>query len=135
MNSIQTIGAWILLGLGISLLGRALFRYFQPWRKLHEEEHHHTVTLGFLAGLVPCTSGWALILTVISLDQVKWMLPIVLIFGLGIFLFLVVLSALILKFRNVLAKKIPWIAKISPILSGTLIILVACTALVGTYWR
>jgi ABC-type nickel/cobalt efflux system permease component RcnA len=135
MNSIQTIGAWILLGLGISLLGRALFRYFQPWRKLHEEEHHHTVALGFLAGLVPCTSGWALILTVISLDQVKWMLPIVLIFGLGIFLFLVVLSALILKFRNVLAKKIPWIAKISPILSGTLIILVACTALVGTYWR
>ena len=135
MNSMQTLGAWILLGLGIFLLGRALFRYFQPWRELHDGCHRHTVTLGFLAGLVPCTSGWALILTVISLDQVKWMVPIILIFGLGIFLFLLILSALILKFRNVLTKKMPWIVRISPILSGSLIILVACIALKVAYWR
>jgi ABC-type nickel/cobalt efflux system permease component RcnA len=129
MNSIQTIGAWILLILGAVLFGRALYRYVYPWQAWHEAPHHHTVTLGFLAGLVPCTSGWALILTVISLDQTKWIVPVVLVFGLGIFLFLMIFSALVLKFRTVLTRKMPRLVRISPILSGLLIVLVACIAL------
>ncbi|MBN2534547.1 MAG: hypothetical protein JXB88_16810 [Spirochaetales bacterium] len=83
------------------------------------------VILGFLTGLAPCPFGWALLMMLLSIGRIEMVPIIILIFGLGIFCFLFIVSVVIFIVRYVAFDIFSVISKYSRLVSGILLLLFA----------
>lgn len=104
---------------------------------IHHHEHHDSkkkiMTLGFLAGLAPCPTAWALFSVLIALKLYYYAFISVLSFSIGLVLTLLVMSLIFVKAKRLL-KFIPLEIKGYPllrILSGALITLTGILMLFG----
>ena len=81
--------------------------------------------LGFIAGIAPCAIGWSIMIILFSLNKEAWILPSVIVFGLGIWSSLFLLSIIILKSKKLLTNKFQKFTKYSSALSAILLLAVA----------
>ncbi len=80
------------------------------------------VLLGFLTGLAPCPFGWAIILLLMSLGKVQLVPIIIAIFGLGIFIFLLIVTVGFFIARSVASRLFTTYARYSQLISGILLL-------------
>ncbi|MCK5416072.1 hypothetical protein KAI92_01440 [Candidatus Parcubacteria bacterium] len=119
IGMIQKAGAYILLAIAIFYLIQSL----KPKRFC--KRYKSGSMLGIIAGLAPCTIGWALMITIISIDKVNWLIPVIAIFGLGIFSTLSLFSFLILKFKNKIIGDSEKLSKYASIVSSLMLLAIA----------
>jgi ABC-type nickel/cobalt efflux system permease component RcnA len=81
------------------------------------------VLMGLLVGLAPCPFGWAIILLLMSIGKLSMVPVIILIFGLGIFTFLFLVSIGFFIARGVVSKIFEQYARYSQLISGILILI------------
>lgn len=86
--------------------------------------------LGFLTGLAPCPFGWAIFFLLLGLSKDQVIHPfmigaIILIFALGIFIFLFFYAVVIYKGRNLLFSRFKNIEPVSVFISGFFLFLFA----------
>ncbi len=118
---IQKAGAYILLAVALFYLVQNLLP------KKSCRRYKSGGVLGIIAGLAPCTIGWALMIMIISIDKVNWLIPIIVVFGLGIFSTLVVFSYLIIKLKDKIIGDSERISKYAGIASSLVLLIIALT--------
>jgi len=127
---LKLVGGSGLLVISVYLIFRGVKNIRNP-RRQHQHTHQDeqqpktrgAAVMGFLAGLVPCTYGWALLMMILSLGRFA-MIPFVLLpFALGIFTFLVVLAAGIMILRYVVIDLFSRFQKYSYLVSGILLLI------------
>lgn len=87
--------------------------------------------VGFLAGIAPCPFGWAILMLLLSFGRVDLITPVIIVFGLGIIVFLLLYSALIIYGKGKVYGRFNKIIPYSGLASGVLII--TFTVLYGYY--
>ena len=117
---VQKIGVYVLLVVSIFML----IRQFHPQKTLPHSPKKGVI-LGIIAGLAPCTIGWALMITIITLNQINWMIPIIIVFGAGIFTSMMTLSFIVLKLKKKLFSKSFGLMRLAPILSSLILFIIA----------
>lgn len=120
MSLIQEIGAYLLLVIAIFYLINNL----RP-RKESVINYKNATILGIIAGLAPCTIGWALMIAIISINKTEWLVPIIIVFGLGIFSTLLVFSFVLTKLKDRIYKKSIDISRYAGIASSLLLLIIA----------
>lgn len=80
------------------------------------------VLLGFLTGLAPCPFGWAIILLLMSLGKLQLVPVVIAIFGLGIFIFLLIVTVGFFIARSVASRIFDRYARYSQLISGILLL-------------
>ncbi len=120
INTIQTVGAFVLLGIAVFYLLRNMFP-----KKIKIGVKRKGPILGVIAGLAPCTIGWSVMIAIISLGKINWIVPIILVFGLGIFTTLVVFGFVVLKVKEKIINKRKNIARTASIISALLLLVVS----------
>jgi len=80
------------------------------------------LVLGFLTGLAPCPFGWAILMILLSLGRPDLIPPVIIVFGLGIFSFLLLLTLGIMFFRAVVMDLFSKFSRYSRLVSGTLLL-------------
>ncbi len=78
--------------------------------------------LGFITGLSPCLMGWSIFMMILSTRNLWSLFPIIISFGLGIFLALSLLVVVIGKSRKMLYGRFTVIQEVSPIISSLLLL-------------
>ena len=140
------IASWLLLR-EISRLSICFYRSRLPkpdhHHHHHSHPHHHTsethistrgqLTLAFLEGLAPCPTGWALLFLVVALGQFWLIVPLVGAFAIGIGLVLTVLLLFLLRFRDLVQKRVAWFGTIAPLLSASFLLLISLILLRNLY--
>lgn len=81
--------------------------------------------LAVIAGLAPCTIGWGIMVALITLDKFAWIVPIILVFGLGLFTSMMILSFFIIKIKNNTLLKNSYFLRYAPVLSSALLFCIA----------
>lgn len=94
-----------------------------------ESQQPHTLkeqlALGFISGLAPCIFGWSIFMLIIATGNSWWLVPVILAFGFGIFIALLVVVFIVTRLRNTAYGKFQKFAKISPLLSGIFLFIYA----------
>jgi hypothetical protein len=80
------------------------------------------VGLGFLTGLAPCPFGWALLMMLLSLNRIGWIPVVIVVFGLGIFVFLMIIAMAISVGRYVITDLFKGIERYAQLVSGVLLL-------------
>ena len=123
---IQRYAIYSLLLISFFMLIKNLF-----FQKTSKETKHKGKILAIIAGLAPCTIGWGIMVALITLDKFAWIVPIILVFGLGLFTSMMVLSFVILNVKiNLLAKNEHFL-RYAPVLSSGLLFCIALFLLSG----
>ena len=78
--------------------------------------------LGFVTGLAPCLMGWSIFMVIMSTGNLWSLFPILLSFGLGIFVALAIVVVGVGKTRHLIYGKFGFLQKYSPLLSSTLLL-------------
>lgn len=125
ISAIQKWGAYILLSVSILLIIKSIFNIKIP--KLFKNGK----ALGIASGLAPCTIGWALMIVMLSIGQINWLIPVIIVFGLGIFSSLMFMSFIVVKFKTKLIKKNSSIARASSLFSAALLFVSALVLING----
>jgi nickel/cobalt transporter (NicO) family protein len=79
--------------------------------------------VGFLVGLVPCPFGWGLFFFLVSIDQIGWILPLIGIFGVGIWVCLALFGFVTIYAKGKLFHRFSKLAPLSQIISGGLMLI------------
>lgn len=79
--------------------------------------------LGFLAGISPCLMGWSIFLVILSTQKVWTLFPVILAFAAGIATTLLIFAFVVVKFKNTVFSKLPWIGELSPIISSLVLVI------------
>ncbi len=128
---------------GAGLLVIAIFMIFSGIRDLKNHGDRKNVrknkapkikgaaVLGFLTGLAPCPFGWALLMMLLSMDKVEMIPAIIIVFGLGIFSFLFLLTIGIYVVRTIALDLFSHFSRYSQLVSGTLLLIFALLFFVG----
>ncbi|HRI05665.1 MAG TPA: sulfite exporter TauE/SafE family protein [Candidatus Dojkabacteria bacterium] len=106
----------------------------------HEHEHGHThaeydsntsfgkqLLMGFVAGLAPCLFGWTIFMAVLSTRNIWALFPVIISFGLGIFLALTIFALIVLRLKKSVLKEGSIISHLSPILSSLILFIYSLT--------
>lgn len=98
--------------------------------KEYQKKSKGSLLLGFLTGLAPCPFGWAIFFLMLGLNKEETMNPfmiggIILVFGSGIFIFLLIYAILIYRGRNLLFSRFRNLEPISVFVSGFIMFLFA----------
>ena len=105
---LQIFSLYALLLIASYLLIKNTIHYFEhKFNHHHHHGHHHHVHeketaggfkhqlyIGFLAGLAPCLFGWSIFMLFLSTGRVWFVIPLTLVFGLGIFFLSKIISEL-----------------------------------------
>lgn len=78
--------------------------------------------LGFVTGLSPCLMGWSIFMMILSTRNLWSLFPIIISFGLGIFLALSLLVVVIGKSRKMFYGRFTVIQELSPVISSLLLL-------------
>lgn len=128
VSVIQKIGAYMLLLIAGFLLVRSIF----PSLIKNPFKGKKGPALAIIAGLAPCTFGWAIMITTISLNKINWLIPMIIVFGLGIFFSLMILSVVVLKVKNRITQKSSNLAKYSSVISASMLFVIAVILTINT---
>lgn len=131
LHWLQKGTAVILLLMALYYLGKNLIK-----KKEKTDDHCHKCKcethsktkgpiLAFIAGITPCAIGWSIMIILFNLNEDKWIIPSVVIFALGVWLSLFIMSKIITSSRNFFEKKIQSISKITNIMSPLILLIVA----------
>ena len=127
INALQKFGAYVLLLMALYYL----IKNFIPQDEYsHSSSAKKAATLAFIAGLAPCTIGWAIMVILLSIGKIAWIVPVIIVFGLGIWTTLLMFSFVIIKVKNKLVSKLKFFSKISSIISAVLLLIVAIFLLI-----
>ncbi|MCD5382902.1 hypothetical protein LR002_02160 [Candidatus Gracilibacteria bacterium] len=127
-----TIGAYIGVLQKIGIIGLFLFSLFFLYNAF---KNHKTLScscgsckskklfnspflLGILSGIAPCSYGWVLFLTVLSLGRIEWLFPVMGVFALGIFFTIFAFGSTIVILKVKTLGRYDNFAKYSGIVSG-----------------
>ena len=121
---LQQIGAVGLFIVAVYVLVMA-YKNFNVSEKEKTKKKTSSAMLGIFAGLAPCTYGWAILMTMLAVGEMQWILPILMGFGIGIFMTVTVLGFVILRFRDLAHNRIASFAKYSAFASGGLLMFFA----------
>jgi len=98
----------------------------------HKESFSHKkqlvknqLVLGFITGLAPCLMGWSIFMVILSTKKIWTLFPIILSFGLGIFVALALISLVVIRLKIKLFEKNRWIGEVSPLISSALLVIFA----------
>lgn len=80
------------------------------------------VALGFLTGLAPCPFGWAILLLLLSLGRPDLIPPVIIVFGAGIFSFLLLVALAVMIFRAVVPELFSRFSRYSQLVSGMMLL-------------
>jgi len=117
---VQKIGAYLLLVIAIYYLIHHIFL-----SKRKKSSIKSAGLLGVIAGLAPCTIGWALMIAIISIGKINWLIPIIIVFGIGIFASLLFFSYVILKLKEKIISKSKNLSRYAGIASSLLLLIIA----------
>ena len=78
--------------------------------------------LGFLTGLAPCPFGWAILMILLSLGKAELIPPIIAVFGLGIFIFLLTVTLGVMFLRAIAMDLFSKFSRYSRLVSGVLLL-------------
>lgn len=127
IGGLQKLGAYILLFLGLFYL----VKNFLPHDEFKRESSAGKASvLAFIAGLAPCTIGWAIMIILFSIGKISWIIPVILVFGLGIWTTLLVFGFVIVEAKRRFFSKLKYFSRISATLSALLLITVALILLI-----
>lgn len=102
---------------------------------LHDHVHPHThdyynskpfreqLILGFITGLAPCLFGWSIFMLILSTGDLLLLIPVILFFGMGIFLALSIVVIIIGKIKAKAYVNADKFALLSPIISALILVL------------
>lgn len=136
---LQIASLYSLLFIAFYLTLQHLVHFIQQ-RFLHGKHHHHhehshdtntntdfkhQLMIGFVSGLAPCLFGWSIFMLVLSTKTIWTVIPLVLSFGLGIFLALISIVFLIHKLKNRLISEDSLLAQLSPLASSLILLGIA----------
>lgn len=79
------------------------------------------VLLGFLTGLAPCPFGWAILMILLSLGKAELIPPIIAVFALGIFFFLLIVTLGVIFLRAIAMDLFSKFSRYSQLVSGVLL--------------
>ena len=121
-----------LIGISLLMVVKGVMALSGRGEQHHGHAHRHGndrgeggragALMGFFAGLVPCTYGWALLMMILSIG--RWqMIPVVVVpFGFGIFLFLSLLAAGVMILRDIVTSAFRRFQRYSHLVSGVLLL-------------
>ena len=124
---LQVIGGAGLLGISFYVLIRGILMAI-GWIEVKSDKEEAAglkkgmIILGFLTGLAPCPYGWYLLLMLQALGRLDMVPLVILIFGLGIFLFLLSVACASLFIKNRAYKLFDGLTRYSALISGTMML-------------
>lgn len=131
---LQIFSLYALIFIAIYLLIKNTLHYFKhkfAHHHHHGHHHHHEIGpstsfkhqlyIGFIAGLAPCLFGWSIFMLFLSTGRMWFVIPLILAFGIGIFLALGLISLIVVKLKDSFFNKYKWIGELSPIISALLL--------------
>ena len=128
INGLQKFGAYVLIVMAIYYLIKNFVPRDEYVSKSSSVEK--ASILAFIAGLAPCTIGWAIMIILLSIGKIGWIIPVIIVFGLGIWTTLLVFSFVIIELKNRYVSRLKYFSKISAILSAILLLAVGVIILV-----
>lgn len=152
LSFLQAFSTYTLVAIAVYMLFKNLSEFLQHRLKhlkghKHDHDHEHThdhghshdlrediplreqLMMGVVTGLAPCLVGWGIFFIVLRSGQLWTFIPMILAFGLGIFIALMVVVWLVQTFKKPVFGKLAWIGEISPILSALLLLAFSLSAL------
>ena len=81
------------------------------------------IAIGILTGIAPCIFGWSIFMLVVSTGNLWLLFPVILSFGVGIFVALTIVAFLVTRIRSATIGKIGFLADISPIISALFLLI------------
>jgi len=147
---IQVISISILFGISLFMLTRAII-YIRKKKNVSGGEEKllrlkmeknkskgklGTIGLAILSGLAPCPFGWAILMTIMSINKIQWVFPIILLFGMGIFFFLLVLSFVIVFFKRLSVNRLNnSVLRYMPLVSSLFLIIFSSYLLINLLYK
>jgi ABC-type nickel/cobalt efflux system permease component RcnA len=132
IDSAAVTGVLRVVGL-IGLAVIAVFMIISGIRQLrHKEQGREASVLknkrsallsGVLTGLAPCPFGWAILTMLLSINKVGLVPPIIIIFGSGIFVFLLLVALATFMVRHVAYDIFRKLGRYSTLISGILLVI------------
>ncbi len=132
IDSAAVTGVLRVVGL-IGLAVIAVFMIISGIRQLRRKDHggeaavlkHKRSALlsGVLTGLAPCPFGWAILTMLLSINKVGLVPPIIVVFGLGIFVFLLLVALATFMVRHVAYDIFNRLSRYSMLISGILFVI------------
>jgi len=127
VNNIQKIGAAVLLLMGIYYL----IKNFVPKSNYDNESGYQKAAwLGLIAGLAPCTIGWAIMVIMLSIGKINLVIPVVIFFGLGIWTTLLFFSFVVVKIKQKFVSRIKSLTRVTSVASALMLIAIAIMLLI-----
>jgi len=143
---LQIFSIYCLLFIALYLFVKNFVHFLKDRFNISHHHHHHhgseifkkfdnldfkrQVLLGFITGLAPCLFGWSIFLLILSTGSVWSVIPVIIFFGLGIFMALVLLTLVIHKFKTKFFNRFKSLAKVSPIISALLLLIFAIAQII-----
>ncbi len=127
VNDIQRIGACILLAMGIYYLIKNFIpqRQYERWKS-----YKKAAWLGIIAGLAPCTIGWAIMVIMLSIGKINLIIPVIIFFGLGIWTTLLFFGFVVVKIKNKFISRLKGLTRVTSVLSALMLIIIAIVLLI-----
>ncbi len=121
---LKTVGGVGLVSVGVVMVGLGIRQAIRPEAQSRTPRRRSggVAVLGFLTGLAPCPFGWALLMMLLSLNRVGWVPVIIAVFGLGIFVFLLIMALVIAVGRHVVTDLFKGIERYAQLISGVLLL-------------
>ena len=85
---------------------------------------------GFLIGIVPCPIGLGIVSWILAHNKHGWLLPMMLIYGLGILISLLLVASVILITKRTSFNKFRKLSKVAPLVSGIFMIISAIVIII-----
>lgn len=125
VNDIQKIGACVLLIIGIYYL----IKSFIPQKTERWKSYKKAAWLGIIAGLAPCTIGWAIMVIMLSIGKINLIIPVIIFFGLGIWTTLLFFGFVVVKIKNKFIARLKGLTRITSIISALMLVTIAIVLL------
>lgn len=144
LYSLMFISLYMLLKALVEAINETVHKY--QHKHNHDHHHHHDhdhghthldydskkgfgkqILMGFVAGLAPCLFGWTIFMAVLSTRNIWALFPVIISFGLGIFLALTIFALIVLRLKKSVLKEGSIISHLSPILSSLILFIYSLT--------
>src|SRR5690606_9103760 len=85
--------------------------------------HKEQLMIAFVSGLAPCIMGWTIFVLIVSTGALWLLLPAVIAFGIGAFLFLLGLAYLVHLFKDKMISHVQCLSRWTSLISGVLLLI------------
>lgn len=122
---LRVIGGTGLVIIAIYMIYKGI-RILKGNRNINKQVSNKTrkgaLLMGILTGLAPCPFGWAILMMLLSIGKLEMVPLIILFFGLGIFIFLLIMTILVIIIRRVTFDLFKKFEKYSMFVSGIFVL-------------